>query len=77
MSENIKLINTAELAKILGISKASLYNIRYRTPHQLPPSIMLGKRRLLWRQVTLDTFLKEQEQITADRMEKGQPQRFS
>lgn len=51
-----RLLGTAETAEILGISKSSLYGLRY--VGDAPPAIKVGSR-LRWRRVDVERWMDE------------------
>ena len=51
-----RLLTTAETAEMLGVSKSSLYGLRY--VGDAPPAIKVGSR-LRWRRVDIDRWMDE------------------
>ncbi len=55
--DNDKLLTTEETAELLGVSKSSLYSLRYYS--KAPPAIKVGNR-LRWRRSDINTWMDEQ-----------------
>lgn len=57
LSQSDRLLDVNETAEILGISKSSLYSMRYLG--DAPPAVKVGSR-LRWRRSDLDQWISEQ-----------------
>ena len=71
----IKLLNTAELAMVLGISKNTIYNLLCKirkgeiNPDCLPAWIIVGRKRK-WLSQTVDSWLRTSQTITSNEFER-------
>ena len=60
------LENVAWLAKVLGISKATIYRLRSEGKHsELPPTIMVGAQPR-WRPSAVSKWLEDREGKTSE-----------
>ena len=70
----MKLLNTAQLATFLGISKNSLHNLMAKIrkgdvdPSCLPPWIVIGKKRM-WLLETVNSWLRKPQVIGSNESE--------
>lgn len=61
VSQEQEVLYVADLAKLLGVSEASIRGSYYRRSGAIPKGFKLGKK-IAWRRETVAAFLREREQ---------------
>ena len=58
-SQNTGLLDIDMLAKLLGVSKSTIYRLRCYQPDKVPPVIRIGSH-IRWRQEDVNKWLESQ-----------------
>lgn len=64
MTEQEKMITTAELAEMLRVSVRSIENWRAHYPKRLPPATRVGVRTIRYRLADVEAWLKARQKAT-------------
>lgn len=63
-SQNTGLLDIDMLAKLLGVSKSTIYRLRCYSPEKVPPAIKIGSH-VRWRPSDVQAWLEKQSEVAA------------